>query len=230
MANEREIAIEQAERYVYARDNGHINYLRKAKLCENFFAGIQWDEATKARLANSRRPALTMNKVLPSMAAIFAEQLKNRAEVAFRPARDGEQAVADALTKVWLQIQNNNQLSWRESNMFDDGAITGRGFFDLRLDFTDSIFGEARISVPNPLNVVIDPDAEEYDPDFWKEVFLTKWFSLDDIERNCFDCRHIFARNLFHKLRCSKKRERDTGFANEEVKRLLCQHVVVACE
>ena len=184
MANEREIAIEQAERYVYARDNGHINYLRKAKLCENFFAGIQWDEATKARLANSRRPALTMNKVLPSMAAIFAEQLKNRAEVAFRPARDGEQAVADALTKVWLQIQNNNQLSWRESNMFDDGAITGRGFFDLRLDFTDSIFGEARISVPNPLNVVIDPDAEEYDPDFWKEVFLTKWFSLDDIERN----------------------------------------------
>jgi hypothetical protein len=184
MSNERAIALEQAERYVYARDNGHINYLRKAKLCENFFAGIQWDEDTKARLANSRRPALTMNKVLPSMAAIFAEQLNNRAEVAFRPARDGEQQVADALTKVWLQIQNNNRLEWRESNMFDDGAITSRGFFDLRLDFTDNIFGEARITVPNPLNIVIDPDAEEYDPDFWKEVFLTKWFSLDDIENN----------------------------------------------
>ena len=184
MSNDKDLAREQAERYVYARDNGHINYLRKAKLCENFFAGIQWDEETKARLSNSRRPALTMNKVLPSMAAIFAEQLNNRAEVAFRPARDGEQQVADALTKVWLQIQNNNRLDWRESNMFDDGAITSRGFFDLRLDFTDNVFGEARITVPNPLNVVIDPDAEEYDPDFWKEVFLTKWFSLDDIENN----------------------------------------------
>ena len=160
MSNDKDLAREQAERYVYARDNGHINYLRKAKLCENFFAGIQWDEETKARLSNSRRPALTMNKVLPSMAAIFAEQLNNRAEVAFRPARDGEQQVADALTKVWLQIQNNNRLDWRESNMFDDGAITSRGFFDLRLDFTDNVFGEARITVPNPLNVVIDPDAE----------------------------------------------------------------------
>jgi len=33
----------------------------------------------------------------------------------------------------------------------------------------------------NSKNVVIDPDAEEYDPDFWNDVFITKWMTPQDI-------------------------------------------------
>ena len=33
-----------------------------------------------------------------------------------------------------------------------------------------------------PLDILIDPDAKEYDPKTWNEIFETKWMSLDQIE------------------------------------------------
>ena len=51
------------------------------------------------------------------------------------------------------------------SELFANGVIRSRGFIDMRLDFTDSMTGEIQITNDNSQNVVIDPDADEYDPD-----------------------------------------------------------------
>jgi hypothetical protein len=85
MATDFSTVQEQLDRYVYCRDNGHTEYSAKAETCEAFFAGDQWDEETKQKLQRQRRPALTFNKVLPSCASIFGEQLNNRADIAFKP-------------------------------------------------------------------------------------------------------------------------------------------------
>ena len=42
--------------------------------------------------------------------------------------------------------------------------------------------GEVRIEQLNPKNVLIDADADEYDPDKWGDVIITKWMSPDQIE------------------------------------------------
>jgi hypothetical protein len=39
-----------------------------------------------------------------------------------------------------------------------------------------------RISTKDPLDILIDPDAKEYDPKTWNEIFETKWMSLDEVE------------------------------------------------
>jgi hypothetical protein len=173
---------EQLDRYVYSRDNGHTRYSAKAKVCEDFFAGEQWNEEAKQKLSRQRRPALTFNKVLPSAAAIFGEQLNNMADISFKAAKNGTQETADALQKVFIQIGNANSQHYTESEVFADGVITSRGFFDARMDFNTNIFGEVDISLLNPRNVVLDPDAEEYDPDKWKDVIISRWLSLNDIK------------------------------------------------
>lgn len=168
-------------RYAWARDNGHAKYVEKAEKCDRFFQGDQWDPTDKARLELVRRPALTINKILPTVSNIMGEQIQARAETSFRPRAGAPSETADVLNKVYKQIMDNNQMAWKRSDMFADGIITSRGFLDVRIDYNDSMEGEVRIENMNPKNVIIDPDGEDYDPDTWGEVFTTKWVTADDI-------------------------------------------------
>jgi hypothetical protein len=177
------IAEETWQRFTYLRENGHRQYMDLAKKCEEFFAGVQWDPRDLALLKAQRRPALTINQILRTVSNVLGEQIFNRTDISYRPRNEGATSeVADALTKVFMQIADNNQLAWQRSDLFCDGIITGRGYIDARLDFTDSLRGEVRLSLLNPRNVMPDSDADNYDPDTWQDVVTTRWMSADDIE------------------------------------------------
>lgn len=175
------LANEQWQRYVYARDRSHLEFIQKADKCDNFFAGQQWRQEDLDSLILQRRPALTINKILSTISTILGEQIYNRTEVLFRPSAGAPAEVAESLSKVWMQISQNNQLPWVRSDVFCDGVIRSRGFYDVRMDYSDSIMGEVRVNQLNSKNVIIDPDAEEYDPDFWADVCISKWMSTNDI-------------------------------------------------
>lgn len=180
-----DLATETWVRFQECRDFGHLGFLEKADRCDKFTVGKQWLQEDLDRLNLAKRPALTINKILSTLKTVFGEQINNRAEVLFRPASGAATSeIADALNKVWMQIAQNNQLQWVRSELFADGQIRSRGFIDARLDFTDSMQGDVRITNLNSKNVVIDPDAEEYDPDSWNDVIVSKWLTVQDIELN----------------------------------------------
>ena len=168
-------------RYAWARDNGHLAFVEKADKCDRFFRGDQWCEDDRAKLKQVKRPALTINKVLSTISNVMGEQIVNRSEVVYRPRSGAPAEVAEALTKVFKQISDNNKLDWLRSDLFADGIITSRGFLDVRLGYHDTVQGEVKITKLNPKNVVVDPDAEDYDPDTWSDVMVTKWLTADDI-------------------------------------------------
>ena len=180
---EAEIASAQWDRYTRARDNGHIEYIETAKRCDAFYRGDQWDENDLARLEAEGRPALTINTVLPTINTVLGEQSTRRADVQFKPRRGGDTEVAHTLTKLYMQIADNNKLDWVEQQVFSDGLILdGRGYFDVRMDFSDHVEGEVRITAKDPLDILIDPDAKDSNPESWNEIFETKWMTLDEIE------------------------------------------------
>ena len=179
---EHSIATNQFERYERARDNGHLEYIETAKKCDAFYRGNQWDPADVAILDDEGRPALTINTILPTINTVLGEQSTRRADVNFKPKGNGTQEIADVLNKLYLHVGDTNKLDWLESTVFADGLIQDRGYFDVRIDFTDHIQGEVRISTKDPLDILIDPDAKEYDPKTWNEIFETKWMSLDESE------------------------------------------------
>lgn len=182
-AEQQDIASKQWDRYVRARDNGHLEYIELAKKCDAYYRGEQWDEADIAALEAEGRPALTINTILPTVNTVLGEQSTRRADVQFKPRRGGEAEVAHTLTKLYMQIADNNKLDWVEQQVFSDGLIMdGRGYFDVRMDFSDHVEGEIRITAKDPLDILIDPDAKDYDPKTWNEVFETKWMTLDEIE------------------------------------------------
>jgi hypothetical protein len=168
-------------RYAWVRDNGHIEFCQKADKCENFFAGRQWNVADKAALTAINRPALTINKIISTIANVMGEQIYQRAETAYLPASGAKPATANALTKLFKNIADRNQLEWKRSDMFVDGIIRSRGFLDIRMDFSESLQGDVSITKLNSKNVLVDPDADQEDPDTWNEVITTKWVTVDDI-------------------------------------------------
>lgn len=168
-------------RYAWCRDHGHADFVQKADKCERFVAGDQWEPLDRATLQHVRRPALTINKILSTIANVMGEQIYNRAEIAFRPRSGAPQETADILTKVFKYISDNNQLDWKRSDAFADGIITSRGYLDVRTSLNDSAQAEVVIENINPKNVIPDPDADQLDPDTWSEVFVTKWMTADDI-------------------------------------------------
>ena len=182
-AEQQEVASKQWDRYTRARDNGHLEYVDMAKKCDAFYRGDQWDETDVAALDAEGRPALTINTVLPTVNTVLGEQSTRRADVRFKPRRGGDEEVAHTLTKLYMQIADNNKLDWVEQQVFSDGLILdGRGYFDVRMDFSDHVEGEVRIIAKDPLDILIDPDAKDSDPETWNEVFETKWMTLDEIE------------------------------------------------
>lgn len=183
MADKAQLSMELWWRYQYLRDHGHLKYVDKAAKCDKFFQGIQWSREDLDLLHEQRRPALTINKILATLANITGEQIFNRTEIGFRPRRgEATEQTAEALTKIFKHIGDANNLSWMRTDIYLDGLIGGRGFYDVRLDFNDSLQGDARITQLNPKNVLIDSDASCYDPDEWNDVITTKWLSLEDIE------------------------------------------------
>jgi len=181
-AEEENLAANNWERYTRARDAGHDDYMEIAQQCDQYYRGQQWDAADVATLDDQGRPALTINTILPTINTVLGEQSTRRADIKFKPRGSGMQDVADVLTKVYMQVADNNKLDWTEAQVFADGLIQDRGWFDVRIDFSDNFKGEVRITAKDPLDIIIDPDAKDYDPRHWNEIFETKWMSLDEIE------------------------------------------------
>ena len=182
-AKEEEITRTQWARYERARDNGHLDYVDMALRCDEYYQGDQWDPDDAAMLEAEGRPALTINTILPTVNTILGEQSSRRADIKFKPRRGGTEDVAHTLNKLYMQIADNNKLDWVEQQVFSDGLIMdGRGYFDVRMDFSDHTEGEIRITAKDPLDILIDPDAKDADPKTWNEVFETKWMTLDEIE------------------------------------------------
>lgn len=176
------VALENYEQFSYFFDNGHSTFIQRANRVYDFVRGRQWSEEDKAKLAATGRPALTINQLLPTYAVILGEFLANRADVTFLPAKEGKAEVGDALSKLWLNTSNTNKLDWYEMLVVERGLLTGRGFFDIRLDFDDQMQGEVSIRAPRPQSILLDPDMDSPFVKDWPQVIESRWLTLNEIE------------------------------------------------
>lgn len=202
-------------RYEYGRSRGHRDYCRQARLCERMYlgGGLQWSDADARTLAEQNRKPVEENEILPAINAAIGYQIANRMDISYRPRGNGaDDAVAKTLSQVAMQIVDNCKLHWKETEVFGDGLIQQRGYYDIRMGFDDSLVGEARIAVLDPMDVIPDPDAKSYDPDEWSDVIITRWYSYDQIEQ-------FFGKEARRAAEEYKPDERDYGEYAEDERR-----------
>jgi len=181
------VAEENWQRFNYALTRGHRNYTEQAQLCERMYlgGGRQWSPEDKAVLDEQKRPAYEFNEILPSINSAIGHQLHNRMDITFKPrGGDADQARADTFAKVTMQIADNTHLHWKETEVFGDGLIQQRGYFDVRMEFDSNMQGNLQVTVPDPLDIIPDPDAKTYEPEGWADVLWTRWLTYDEVEGN----------------------------------------------
>jgi hypothetical protein len=172
-------------RFEYVRQRGHTEYMRRAKMCEGMYmgGGRQWSLEDRQALEAAGRPAQEFNQILPKVNSALGYQIANRMDISYRPrGGDADREIASTMSKLAMHIADQNQLHWKETQVFSDGLIQQRGYFELTVCYQDSMLGEIKVDVLDPLDVIPDPDAKTYDPDGWGDVIVTRWMTLDEIE------------------------------------------------
>jgi hypothetical protein len=172
-------------RYLNGLQRGHLNYQSKAKLAENFYlgGGRQWNDDMRNTLQDAGKPWLEENIIFSTVNTVLGYQTQSRMDIAYKPREALDQDVSDILTKLSMYVLNDQKYTWAESEVFADGIIQSRGYFDIRMDFDDNMFGNIKISTLDPMDVMPDPNAKSYDPDKWDDVVIAKWITLDEIKQ-----------------------------------------------
>jgi hypothetical protein len=180
-----EVARENWRRYEYVVSRGHIDYSNEARRNYDFYlgGGLQWDRAVRDYMENVEgRPATECNEVMGAVDSIVGYQIANRMDVQFVPAdADANPATAKALGKVIKQIFEKTKYKWKETQVFTDGLIAQRGYFDYRITIGDDGQAEIEIETIDPMDAIPDPDAKDYEPDKWLDFIVTRWLTADEI-------------------------------------------------
>jgi hypothetical protein len=214
LLKERELATQHWSRYQSALYRGHHNYQTQARLCENFYlgSGRQWSDDDKKALDELGRPWLEENIIFSTVNTVIGYQTQSRMDIAYKPREVDDQDISDVLSKLSMFLTDQNKYPWKESQVFADGLIQARGYFDIKMDFNENTYGDISITVLDPLDVIPDPDSKSYDPDDWADVITTSWMSFDDI-------KETYGLSKWRQIEANIDNEPDFGYGSYEEER-----------
>lgn len=167
----------------WAEDTGSHNQLPGAKTCVRFLEGDQWTEDELKDLDDTDRVWITINKIARLYRLVVGYQRQNRFEPQVEPTDDPltDYTMAEIRSQLMKQDLDRSRYAHVEAQVFGDTMATGRGFMDVRLDYSKNVHGDVIVTSRDPFRIYIDPDAADYDPAKWKFVIESSWMSREDI-------------------------------------------------
>ena len=142
------------ERFMRA-DAALSAWAEPAKRCVDFVEGKQWSAQELAAAEAENRPTLTLNKIAPLIRLVLGYHRNNRVDARYLPTQDqaSTEAIASVLTKVAKQISTSCQEPYVDTEVFLDGLVTGRGYYDWHLGFEKNDFGDIYTRAKDPFTI-----------------------------------------------------------------------------
>jgi len=158
----------------------HEAYVRQVEERRKFYNSEQWTEEELAGLGD--RPALTINLARRAINTVLGHYARNVVDPRAKAARRVSGPQAEVMTAVLKNIANANNYPALEIDMIRDGLIDDRGFIDCRIEFDTNAFGDVTLRRLDSMDVLLDPEAKDYDPSTWTQVIVIEWYSPDDLD------------------------------------------------
>lgn len=161
----------------------HKKFVETADTAVDFVFNKQWKDADKKALDDVKKPALTINRILPLVNTVYGEFSSMRSEIFYKATNGGSALMASKLSMLMSHIlRSNGYPSRARSDCFLTGLITGRAFLEVSLGDTIDPLGGVEIRNYDARCVILPKGAKEYDPRTWPEVFTIERWSYAEIE------------------------------------------------
>ncbi len=177
-------------------EEGNASWVDRAIKNYDFYCGKQWDPKTLAQLKKEKRPALTINHILPTVNLLSGMERENRNDIKVYPRKGGNNTVADVFTGLSKHSMDLSNGEFEQSMQFLDGGIGGKGWIGLDISYEkDPINGDITIERDSSLDIREDPNAKTYDLNksakyiiryYWgdkEQVFLLYPKKAEDLEK-----------------------------------------------
>lgn len=173
--SDEEIAKENIKLYKEAKDyEGEAR--KNAQESEDFVMGKQWDDEVKRDLNAKDRAALTINEIEPKIDLLSGYQRRNRMDIKLLPIEEGDSKVAQILNVAIKNILDQTNFEHEDSKVFEDEMITGRGNYNVYIDYESNIRGDIKVE-RFPWGDVFYGPHEKEDLSDCEYLIKTKWFS-----------------------------------------------------
>jgi hypothetical protein len=169
----------------FMRDDAALDpWAAIAKRCIEFVEGKQWSAEELQAAADEDRPTLTLNKIAALVRLVLGYHRNNRVDTKYLPTNDlaATDAVAMLLSKIAKNIATQNEEAYVDTEVFLDGIIGARGYFDFRMCYEKNDFGDIVERAKDPFTIRPDADGDTYDPNGWGHVSEARWVNLDEVE------------------------------------------------
>lgn len=183
---EFETATANLQRFRFACQNGHQDYVGRNRRNYRYVHGDggQWNDDDRQFMESVQgRKCFEINLTKQAVLTAVGEQIATRTDINYKPKKG--QASADtavALSKLAKHFLDQNNYHILETAVWKSGLIAERGYFDIRMSFDGNLNGEIVIDIPDPITVIPDIFATEYDPKKWGGFLRFMWLTLDEIE------------------------------------------------
>jgi hypothetical protein len=151
-----------------------------------FYTGDQWELADLEKLAEEKRPALTINLILPIVNLLSGIQRQGRQDVTVVARKGGLKALASVYTQLLRHCLDMTDADYEVADCFLDGIIGGKGWLQTDVDYSDDpVSGDLVVRKVSPFSIREDPDATEYDLNkSGKFVIHDTWMDQDALLLN----------------------------------------------
>lgn len=182
---ETELVERLKEWYLAAADHSaNREWRQRAAKSLRFYNGSgQWDESVKMLLESQQRPALTINRILPTINVVWGNLIQNRTELRLQALRRGTKEIANLGSALLKHAMDCCQGYDAGSDAFRDGLITGKGWTTADHVFDrDPLTGELVVEAPNPLFIYEDPRNTDYDINKGEFVFRERFWTKNKLK------------------------------------------------
>ena len=153
------------------------------RIWQQFYDGKQLTSDEMTELDSRAQPSVVINKIAPRIDLIVGLNASNRFRLKAYPRNisDEDISTSDAISKALFYIEQTNNQKFKESDVFEDGCLTGRGWFEVTSQFDEDFDLDILVKNRSSDDILVDPASQEYDLKDAKYIFDSVFVHRDDM-------------------------------------------------